>query len=371
MKLFLNKILALLLAGATALSLTACGGAASSSAPSDTASSGSSSSTATATGGTLNIFTWDGYFPEDVLAEYQEKTGVKINYSNFESNEEMLTKLEATGAGDYDIVVASDYIIDIANRKGGILKELDKAKIANFSNIDPAYQSKFYDPENKYTIPYGPGTPLIVYNPETCKVDIKSFEDLWNPDLKDSIVAMDDARNLMGITLKSMGKSFNETDPAVIAQAGEKLNLLKPNIRTLAMNNLQDVLLSGEASVGYLFTAQVVLALQGNPNLKVVYPTEGMGFGIDCIFVPNNAPNTENAYSFINFILEPEIGARISSQINYLCANKASAEFLPEEYKSNDALYIPSEIIGETEFIVDVGEATADYDKAWTAFKQG
>lgn len=320
--------------------------------------------------GELNIFTWDGYFPQDVLDEYTEKFGVKINMSNFESNEEMLTKLEANGASDYDIVVASDYIIEIASKKGGVLKELDKALIPNFENIDPAFQSQFYDPDNLYTVPYGPGTPLLVYNPEVCKVDIKGYEDLWNPELADSIVAMDDARNLLGITLKTMGKSFNETDPAVIAEAGEKLLKLKPNIRTLSMNNLQDVILSGEASVGYLFTAQVVMALQGNPNLKVVYPEEGMGFGIDNMFVPLNAPHSENAHSFINFILEPEIGARVSSQIMYLCPNKASVPFLPEEYKSNAALFIPSEKLDNTEFIRDVGEAIADYDKAWTAFKQ-
>lgn len=321
-------------------------------------------------GGTLNIFTWDGYFPPDVLEEFTADFGVKINISNFESNEEMLTKLEATGAGDYDIVVASDYIIDIARRKGGILRELDKSKIPNFGNIDEAFLSQFYDPENQYTVPYGPGTPLIVYDPAVCKVDIKGYEDLWNPELRDSIVTMDDARNLIGITLKSMGKSFNETDPAVLEEAGKKLIELKPNIRTLSMNNLQDVILSGEASVGYMFTAQVVMALQGNPNLQVVYPEEGMGFGIDNMFIPQNAPNLDNAHAFINFILEPEIGARVSSQIMYLCPNKASAEFLPEEFKSNKALFIPSEVLGNTEFIQDVGEATALYDRVWTQFKQ-
>lgn len=318
----------------------------------------------------LNIFTWDGYFPEDVIAEYTERTGIKVNFSNFESNEEMLTKLEAANAGDYDIIVASDYIIDIMRKKGGLLKELDKSQIPNFSNIDPNFQSKFYDPDNLYTVPYGPGTPLIVYDPEVCTVDIQGYEDLWNPELADSIVAMDDARNLIGITLKSMGKSFNETDPAVLEQAKEKLLQLKPNIRTLAVNNLQDVILSGEASVGYMFTAQVVMALQQNPNLKVVYPKEGMGFGIDNLIVPANAPHPNNAFGFLNYILEPEVGAKVSSQIMYMCPNQASAEYLPEEFKNNQALYIPSDVLGNTEFIQDVGEATEIYDKIWTEFKQ-
>lgn len=318
----------------------------------------------------VNIFTWDGYIPQDVMDGFTEQTGIKINMSNFESNEEMLTKLEATNGGDYDIVIASDYIIDIARKKGNLLKELDKSKIPNYENIDPAYQSQFYDPENQYTVPYGPGTPLIVYDPSIVKIDIQGYEDLWNPELKDSIVAMDDARNMIGITLKTMGKSFNETDPAVLEQAKEKLLQLKPNIRTLSMNNLQDVILSGEASVGYMFASQVVLAVQGNPELKVVYPKEGMGFGIDNIFVPAQAPNLDNAYAFINYVLDPEVGAKISSQIQYMCPNKASEEYLPEEYKSNPALFIPSDVLGNTEFIQDVGEATSIYDKIWTEFKQ-
>ena len=323
-----------------------------------------------AAAGELNIFTWDGYIPADVQEEFTAETGIKINMSNFESNEEMLTKLEATGGGDYDIVIASDYIIEIMRKKGGLMKELDKSKIPNYGNIDPNFQSQFYDPDNLYTIPYGPGTPLIVYDPEAVSIDIQGYADLWDPSLKDSIVAMDDGRNMIGITLKTMGKSFNETDPAVLEQAKEKLLELKPNIRTLAMNNLQDVILSGEATVGYMFTSQVVLALQADPDLKVVYPEEGMGFGIDNIFVPAQAPNEDNAYTFINYILDGEVGAKISSQIQYLCPNSAAAEYLPEEYKNNPALYIPSDIMGNTEFIQDVGEAVSIYDKIWTEFKQ-
>lgn len=372
----MKKILSLVLAAATCAGLLAgcgSGGGSESSAPQSSAapaSEASSEAGGTESGGELNIFTWDGYFPQDVLDGYTEQFGVKINMSNFESNEEMLTKLEAANAGDYDVIVASDYIIDIMRRKGGLLKELDKEKIPNFKNIDPNFQSQFYDPENLYTVPYGPGTPLIVYDPALVNVDIKGYNDLWNPELRDSVVMMDDARNVIGITLKTMGKSFNETDPAVLDEAKAKLMELKPNIRTLAMNNLQDVILSGEASVGYMFTAQVVMALQTNPELKVVYPEEGMGFGIDNLIVPLNAPHEDNAFSFINYILEPEVGAKVSSQIMYLCPNKESAPYLPEEYKNNAALYIPSDVLGNTEFIQDVGEATELYDKIWTEFKQ-
>lgn len=318
----------------------------------------------------LNVFTWDGYFPQDVLDGFVAQTGIKLNFSNFESNEEMLTKLEAAKGGDYDLIIASDYIIDIARKKGGLLGELDQSLLPNYQNLDPAFQSQFFDPDNKYAVPYAAGTPLIVYDKAKVGFEITSFADLWKPELKDSIAAIDDPRNMIGITLKTMGKSFNETDTAVLEQAGAKLQELKPNIRVLTYNNIQDNLISGEATVGYMFSSQVALALDARPDLSVCYPTEGMGFGIDAMLVPINAPHKQNAHAFINYILDAEVGAKVSSQIYYLCPNKASAEFLPESFKSNKALYIPSEVLGNTEFIQDVGEATATYDKIWTAFKQ-
>lgn len=319
---------------------------------------------------TLNLFTWDTYVPQNIIDEF-EKTGIKINYSNFDSNESMLAKLEANNASDYDIVIASDYIIDIARKKGNILSEIDKTKIPNYNNIDSNFQNQYYDPENKYTIPWSAGTPLIVYDAEKVNVDIKSYLDLWNPELKDSIVMMDDGRNVIGITLKTMGKSFNEVDAEVLEQARQKLMSLKPNIRALNYDNPQSLLISGEATVGYIFTSQVLEATQARPELKVVYPSEGMGFGIDSIFIPLNAPNKDSAYAFIDYILNGEVSAKIFPQINYICPNKAAYEFLPDEYKNNQSLYIPSDILGNTEFIQDVGaEATEIYDKIWTEFKQ-
>lgn len=318
----------------------------------------------------LNIFTWDGYFPQDVLDGFTAQTGMKLNFTHFETNEEMLTKLSAAKGGDYDIIIASDYIIDIARRQGGLLKELDKTQLSNYGNIDPAFQSQFFDPDNLYTVPYAAGTPLIVYDKAKVGFEITSFADLWRPELADSIAAIDDPRNMVGITLKTMGKSFNETDPAVLEQAGQKLMELKPNIRVLTYNNIQDNLIGGEATVGYMFSSQVALALDARPDLSVCYPSEGMGFGIDAIFVPANAPHTANAYSFINYLLDAEVGAKVSSQIYYLCPNKASAPYLPDAFKENKALYIPSEILGNTEFIQDVGEAASIFDRIWTEFKQ-
>ena len=338
-----KRILALLMAAVLALGLAACGKKADEK--------------------VLNIFTWATYFPDDVLAEFTEQTGIKINYSVFQSNEEMLMKIQQ--GGDYDLVLASDYIIDIA-RSQDLLMKLDKSKIPNFKNIDPAFQGKFYDENNEYTVPYSAGIPLIIYNPELVgDLEITGYEDLWNPALADSVVVMDDARNVIGITLKTMGKSFNETDPAVLDEAREKLLTLRPNIRALDYNTPYNLMLSGETSVGYMFTSQVLTVLNENPNFEVVFPKEGLGFGIDSCFIPAKAPHADNAHAFLDFILDGERSAHITDQIYYISCNSAATPYL-----SNQALVIPDEAIAGAEFIMDVGETADLYNDIWTEFKQ-
>jgi spermidine/putrescine transport system substrate-binding protein len=315
----------------------------------------------------LNLYTWAEYVPADVISGFEEETGIKVNYTNFETNEEMLAKLENSKGGDYDLIIASDYIVKIASDEG-LLKELDKTKIPNFSNIDEKYQGFFYDPESKYTVPYAPGIPLIVYNPAQVTTEITGYESFWDPSLKDSVGIMDTERVINGIALKTLGESFNTEDLEVIQKAGDKLLELAPNIRILSQDQTQDYLISGEISAAFLFTSQVALALQANPDLKVVYPEEGLGFGVDALFIPSKAPNSDNAHKFLNYILKGEVGAKISSQIYYLCPNKAAYEYLPEEFQRS--LVISADDIPQGEFIQDVGaEATELHNKIYTAFK--
>lgn len=317
--------------------------------------------------GELNIYTWAEYVPQDIIDRFEEETGIRVNYTNFEANEEMLAKLETSGGGEYDLVIASDYIIKIAADEG-LVKEIDKEKVPNYGNIDPIFQDFFYDPENKLTVPYGPGIPLIVYDPSVVTTPITGYASLWDSSLKDSVALMDSERVVMGMTLKTMGESFNTEDLEVIQAAGDKLMELAPNVRVLSQNQTQDFLLSGEVSAAFLFTSQVVLALSQNPDLQVVYPEEGLGFGVDAAFIPSHAPNSDNAHAFLNFILDGEIGAQVSQQTYYLCPNKASYEFLPEEFQKS--LIISMDDVPNGEFIQDVGpEATELHEELWTEFK--
>lgn len=318
----------------------------------------------------LNILTWAEYISyDDIIAPFEAETGIRVDYSFFDSNEEMLLKLEAVDAGTYDIVLASDYIIDIA-RGRDMLHALDKEKLLNYANINPAFLSQFYDPDNAFTVPYVAGIPMLLYDPELVDIEVTGYNSLWDESLRDSVVIMDDARNVVGITLKSMGESLNVTDPEILAKAEEKLMQLKPNIRLLDYNSTHLAMISGEASIGYMFTPAVAWARMEKPELEFIYPEEGIGFGIDSLFVPKNAPHPDNAHAFLDFLLRPEIGVTIAQNQAYLNVNQAAEPLLSEEYLANPVFKIPEDLMADKEFIQDVGEAQTIYTDIWTRFKQ-
>lgn len=316
--------------------------------------------------GELNLYTWDGMFPQEILRGFEEETGVRINYSNFSYDEEMLAKLEETKGGDYDFVIADDYILELVIKEG-LAQKLDTAKLETYDNLNPVYMSQFYDPDNGYTIPYGAGIPLIVYDPALTDVEITGYADLWNPALKDNVAITANYRVINGITLKTMGESFNTEDLDTIKAAGDKLIELAPNIRVIEDNNTQDLLISGEVAAAFLYTSQVSTALQARDDLKVVYPEEGLGFGIMAGFIPSDAPNAEAAYAFIDYINRPENAAKCFEYIGYYCTNKAAEAFLSEESKR---MIVLPEGASEGEIIQNVSQEAEDlHAQIWNHFK--
>lgn len=315
----------------------------------------------------VNILTYAGYIPDTVL-EKLKADGFTVNYTSADSNEQMYDKLKSSPEL-YDIVLCSDYMLDTMI-KAEMLKTLDTAKIENFKNINPEFQGKYYDLDNKYTVPYAPGSPLIIYNPDKVDKAITSYADLWDPSFADSLVLIDDMRVVTGITLKSLGYSMNETNEAKLDAAKNKLISLSPNVKLFDSNEPHNALISGDASVGFIFNSQAVAALNANPNLKVVYPAEGLGFGIDCFAISAKAPHADNALEFLNFMLDGKIGAEASEGIFYTCCNSAADEYLSAEFKSNPAIYFPEGKLSNAEFIMPLEDSvTSVYVANWTAFK--
>lgn len=316
--------------------------------------------------GELNLYTWDGMFPQEVLRGFEDETGVRINYSNFDYNEDMLAKLGETKGGDYDLVIGDDYILEMVISEG-LARKLDTAKLENYDNLNPVFMSQFYDPENEYTVPYGAGIPLILYDPALTDVEIKGYADLWDPSLEDNVAITANYRVINGITLKTMGESMNTEELDTIEKAGEKLLELAPNIRVINDNNTQDYLISGEVAAAFLYTSQVYNALNAREDLEVVYPKEGLGFGIMGAFIPSQAPNPDAAYAFIDYINRPENAAKCFEYIGYYCTNKAAEELISEEMQK--LIVLPADA-AEGEIIQNISlEAEDLHAEIWNNFK--
>jgi spermidine/putrescine-binding protein len=315
----------------------------------------------------FTLYTWAEMFPQDILDGFESETGYRINYINFDWDETMLARLEAAGGGDYDLVIADDYIIETTIEMG-LAQKLDRSKISGLGNINPIYQKQFYDPRDEYTVPYGAGVQTIVYDPARVSLNIAAYADLWNPALRNSVGIIENYRVINGMALKVLGKSYNTNNLADIRAAGERLTGLAPNIRLIRDDDLQNDLLSGEISAAVMYTSQVTVALMENPALKVVFPTEGIGFGIMAGFIPSKAPNAEAAYAFLNYLLDPRRGAQCFEYLGYYSTYSASDPYISGEYKS--FLTLPAGFNLDMEMIQNVNaESEEVHNEIWTAFK--
>ena len=318
--------------------------------------------------GTLNLYTWAEMFDPDVLAAFEQETGYQINYVNFDYDETMLAKLEAANGGDYDVIIADDYIIETVIAEG-LAQKLDKEKIPNFGNINPVYQGQFYDPADEYTVPYGAGVQTIVYNPAAADVNVTGYEDLWDPSFKDNIAITANYRVMLGMALKVLGYSYNTNDLNELEAAAELFYKLAPNIRLIKDDFINDDLVSGEVSAAVMYTSQVTMAKLADPELEIVYPKEGIGFGIMGMFIPSQAPNAEAAYAFVDYILRPEVSAKSYEYLGYYCTNKAADALISEDFQ--EFLVLPEEInMEEMEMIGNISaEAAEKQAEIWTEFK--
>ncbi|MCC0566099.1 polyamine ABC transporter substrate-binding protein [Brevibacillus borstelensis] len=315
----------------------------------------------------LNVFNWSEYLPDSVIKKFEERYGVKVNYSTFSSNEEMLAKVSA-GGGIYDLTVASDYFIQpMANQ--GLIEPLDLNNIPNFKNLEPDLVNKEHDPGNKYSVPYMGNTVSLAYNPDNIKTSITSFADLWKPELKSQIVMVDDQRFILGMVLKTLGYSGNDTDPAHLEEAKQKMLQLMPNIKAFDSDSPKTLMINGEVNVALVWGPEIALAQREKPQITTVLPKEGLMITFDNFVIPAGAKHKKTAEAFINFLLEPEISAEIAKDFPYINPNTEARKLIDKEKLENIAIYPPPEEMKRVESLKDIGDSVKLYDRIWSEVK--
>lgn len=331
---------------------------------------GCGSSGDTGKNGEINVFVWTEYVSDAAIEAFEKDTGIKVNLSTYSSNEDLLAKLKSESEGTYDVILPSDYAVEylIAQDK---LEALDKDKLTNLSNIDDTYLDESYDPGNVYSVPYEGGVACIAVN--TAKVDkeITSYGDLFDSSLAGQLVVLDDYRAVIGMTERSMGLSMNETDPDTLATVEEKLLTLKDNVKLYDSDSPKSALISGDCTVGMVWSAEAALAMDENPDIQIIYPSEGAYVFLDNWAIPKGAKNYDGAMEFINCMLSAEAAKMNIEDFPYLCPNKAALELMGDDYVNNEAKNVPSEVIENGEFVSYLDTDTlAIYDEMWTKLKK-
>ncbi len=350
-----SKWKSIALTGITAISLTVAG-----------CSSGGGQ-TADGLDKELNVFNWTEYIPETVIQKFEQEYGVKVNYSTFSSNEEMLAKLSA-GGGIYDLSMASDYIIQPMIHQD-MIEPIDKANIPNFKNLNDDFINQEFDPDNKYSVPFMANSQSLGINPDTVGTDIKSYKDLWKPELKGKIVLLDDQRFTIGMVLKSLGYSGNDTDPAHLEEAKKKMLELMPNVKAFDSDSPKTLLINGEVSVALCWGPEIALAQREKPQITTVLPKEGLLFSSDNFVIPKGAKHKKTAEAFINFILQPEVSAEISKSFPYINPNNEARKLIDKAVLDNIAIYPPPEEMKRIEPIKDIGDNIKLFDRIWSEVK--
>ena len=264
---------------------------------------------------TLYVLNWGDYIDEALLTQFEEETGIQVNYTTMATNEEMMVKLEEADC-IYDVCFPSDYIIERLIQKD-LLHELNKDNIPNLQYIDERFLDLDFDPENKYSVPYMWGTVGILYNTTMVQEPVTSWDILWDETYADQILMYDSIRDTIGVALMKLGYSINTRNEADIQAAEEALIAQKPIVQAYLGDPIKDRLISGGAAMGIVYSGDAMWCMYENPDLAYAVPETGSNLWFDNIIIPKTSDNTEAAEAFINFLCDPEVAAQNAEYIGY------------------------------------------------------
>ena len=317
------------------------------------------------------VYNWGEYLDPEVITLFEKETGINVVYEEFETNEIMYPKVQS-GAIAYDVVCPSDYMIQ-RMIENDLLAELNFDNIPNVKNIGQEYfkQSRQFDSENKYSVPYCWGTVGILYNKTMVDEPIDSWSVLWDEKYKDSILMQDSVRDAFAVALKYKGHSLNSTDLDELEEAKELLIKQKPLVQAYVIDQVRDKMIGNEAAIGVIYSGEAIYTQLENPNLEYVIPKEGSNVWIDSWVIPKNAKHKENAEDFINFLCRPDIAKMNFDYITYSTPNTAARELIEDPAIRNSKIAFPDaselERCETFQFLGDKNDAI--YNKLWREIK--
>ena len=319
-------------------------------------------------GRVINVLNWSSYIPMSVVSDFEKETGIKVNYSTYSSNEELLAKVSSAKVGTYDLVFPSDYMVEIMKSRDFIQK-IDLNKLSNLKNINSNYLNLEYDLNNEYSIPFITATTVIAVNREKIKDVIITYNDLLNPKYENEIVLIDDQRIIIGMALLANDFDMNSVNEVELNIAREWLLKLKSNLKAYDSDSPKNFLITEEASIAVLWNAEAALAKEQNPNIEIIFPLEGIALSIDNFAIIKGSKHIDDTYLFIDYILRPDIMKRIIESYPYKNINIETDKLLSNKYLLNEAANISEDNIKHGFFVKNIGDKIKLYDKIWAQIK--
>ena len=311
---------------------------------------------------TLRVYNWGEFIDMDLLDKFEKETGIKVLYDVYTDNESLYAKIKNSGEDAYDIIVPSDYMIKKMISED-MLAKLDFANIPNYKNLNEAYIKPSYDPTGEYSVPYFYGMVGILYNKNKVSGKVTGMKDLFDEKYSREVCMLYSMRDTIGMTLKMLGYSMNDTDPAHINEAKELLIKQKPNVLAYGTDDLVPKVSDGTAAMAMVYSGDGIVAAGEDPdNVELVIPEEGTNIAMDSMVILKTSKNKEAAEKFINFMLDAENAAQNAETTGYSTPNKAAWELLDDETKNDTRRYPSDEMIAKSE------EFTSDnshYVDAW------
>ena len=308
--------------------------------------------------GTVNVLNWSSYIPDSVIRDFEREYNIKVNYGTYSSNEELLAKITSSKEGTYDVIFPSDYMVELLVSKG-MLEKLDKSKIPNSININKTFLNQTYDMSNDYSLPFLTTVVVIVVNRDNVTSDIRGYSDLLNEEYKNNIVLLDDQRIIIGMALLARGYDMNDTDLYHLQEAKNWLLDLKDNVKAYDSDSPKTFFITEEADIGVMWHAEAEIAKDENPNIEIIYPSEGHAISTDNYTIVKGAKNKDNAYLFINYLLRKDVSLKIVDEYPYISP-------LNIKQKSN---VTNSAIFNKGFYVKNIGSNIRNYDKIWADIK--
>ena len=326
----------------------------------------------------INVYNWGEYISTgadegtlDVNGEFEKLTGIKVNYTNYATNEELYAKLKGGGT-TYDVIIPSDYMIS-KMIKEELIQPLNMDNIPNFRYIMDNYRHLAYDPENAYSVPYTWGTVGIIYNAE--QIDIPKeeidWDILWDEKYKDQILMFDNPRDAFAVSELLLGYSLNTENPSELKAAAEKLKEQKDVVQAYVMDEVFDKMAAGEALLAPYYAGDALTILEDNEDLDFVVPKSGTNLFVDAMCIPSSAKQKEAAEMYINFMCEPDIAFANIDYICYSTPHSGAYEMLDDEVRESHVSYPDSQFIADkTTVFINLSDEANDLMKdLWTEMK--